>query len=137
MSERHGRAVYRRRNRDDDRNVRARGNTDSAAGAEIGRDEIENPSEIPESSAAAAQRPRRSVSQHVQQLSRSTMSIDWDAAEGTDDDDDDEVDDENYRINPNDAGDEEDEVALGSLVGQLRHIARPQQIVRHERRQRA
>jgi hypothetical protein len=55
------------------------------------------------------------------------MTIDEEGtAHSTDTDDDDEVEDENYIINPHDAGDEEDEAVLGSLVSRLRPSAQQQ-----------
>ncbi|CAD6336783.1 unnamed protein product [Miscanthus lutarioriparius] len=131
--DRTGRAVYRRR----DRNVRARNYVDPSVGDGTARDEVANVSDIPESSEAAAQRSRRSVFQRVQQLPRGTMTIDEEGtAHSTDTDDDDEVEDENYRINPHDAGDEEDEAVLGSLVGRLRPSAQQQQTIARQERPR-
>lgn len=108
--------------------MRARSYVDPSVGDGTTRDEVADDSEIPEGSRVGAQRSRRSVSQHVQQLPRGTMTIDEEGTtHSTDTDDDDEAEDENYRINPHDAGDEEDEAVLGSLVSRLRPSAQQQQ----------
>lgn len=102
--ERGNRAVYKRQRR----NVRPR------VGEETVGDQIANPSV--ENSKSTAQRARRSASQHVQVLPRGTMTIDGQGAAQTtgtidddddDDDEDDEVEDETYKIDPTDAGDED------------------------------